>query len=67
MFPAVMTRDNWHELCAVLGPVEESGCSIAALEKVNVPEDPVETFERVSLAAKIFHSVSGEMLLLRHN
>ena len=29
MFPAVMTRDNWHELYAVLGPVEESGCSIA--------------------------------------
>ena len=40
---------------------------MAALEKVNVPGDLVETFERVSLAAKIFHSVSGEMLLLRHN
>ena len=27
--PAVMTRDNWHKLHAVLGPVEDSGCSIA--------------------------------------
>ena len=33
----------------------------------NVPGELVEIFERVSLAAKIFHSVSGEMLLLRLN
>ena len=30
MLIAVMTRDNyWYKLRAVLGPVEESGCSIA--------------------------------------
>ena len=28
MLPAVMTRDNWHKLRTVLGPLEESGCSI---------------------------------------
>ena len=29
MLPAVMKRYNLHKLRAVLGPVEESGCTIA--------------------------------------